>query len=199
MARAADPSVTTSVWRGSDVPVSQQGMKVLGTPLGHPAFVRAHLERTSREHQTLLDRIPMVSDLQSSWLLLVHCASARPNYISRVVEPEAAEDFCRRHDAGLWMCFCACMQIDPDQSQDVMDTATMPLALGGLGLRSAIRGSAPAYWASWADCLSMIHKRHSTASAALVRALEGQPKQNGFRASFVGGSGTGCFTASERA
>ena len=73
MARAADPSVTTSVWRGSDVPVSQQGMKVLGTPLGHLAFVRAHLERTSREHQTLLDRIPMVSDLQSSWLLLVHC------------------------------------------------------------------------------------------------------------------------------
>ena len=175
MARTADPSVTTSVWRGSDVPVSQQGMKVLGTPLGHPAFVRAHLERTSGEHQTLLDRIPMVSDLQSSWLLLVHCASARANYISRVVEPGAAEDFCRRHDAGLWKCFCACMQIDPDQPQDVMDTATLPLALGGFGLRSAIRRSAPAYWASWADCVSMIHKRHPTASAALVRALEGQP------------------------
>ena len=93
MARAADPTVTTSVWRGSDVPVSQQGMKVLGTPLGHPAFVRAHLERTCGEHQTLLDRIPMVSDLQSSWLLLVHCASARANYISRVVEPEVAEVF----------------------------------------------------------------------------------------------------------
>ena len=56
-----------------------------------------------------------------------------------------------------------------------MDIATMPLALGGLGLRSAIRRSAPAYWASWADCLSMIHKRHPTASATLVRALEGQP------------------------
>ena len=175
MARAADPSVTTSVWRGSDVPRSQQGTKVLGTNLGHNAFVRAHLERTSGEHQTLLDRILMVSDLQSSWLLLVHSASARANYISRVVEPEAAEDFCRRHDAGLWRCFCACMQIDPDQSQDVMDTATMPLALGGLGLRSAIRGSAPAYWPSWADCLSMIHKCHTTASAALVRAHEGQP------------------------
>ena len=46
---------------------------------------------------------------------------------------------------------------------------------GGLGLRSAIRRSAPAYWASWADCLSMIHKRHPTTSAALVRVLDGQP------------------------
>ena len=118
----------------------------------------------------------MISDLQSSWLLLVHCVSARANYISKVVEPEAAEDFCRRHDARLWRCFCACMQIDPDQPQDVMDTATMPLALGGLGLRSASRVSTPAYWVSWADCLSMIHKRHPTASAALVRALEGQPE-----------------------
>ena len=85
---------------------------MLGTPSGHPAFVRAHLEKTSGEHQTLLDRIPMVSDLQSSWLLLVHCASARADHISRVVEPEAAEDFCQRHDAGLWSVFVlACKSI----------------------------------------------------------------------------------------
>ena len=149
---------------------------MLGTPLGHFAFVRTHLERIGRDHQTLLDRIPMISDLQPSWLLLVHCAAARANYISRVVEPEAAEEFCRRHDAGLWRCFCACLQIDPDQPQDVMDTATMPLVLGGLGLRSASRVSTPAYWASWADCLSMIHKRHPIVCAALVHELEGQPE-----------------------
>ena len=40
------------------------------------------------------------------------------------LEPEAAEYFCRRHD--------------PDQPQDVMDTATMLLALGGLGLSAMI-------------------------------------------------------------
>ena len=39
------------------------GMKVLGTPLGHTDFVRNHLERTV--DQLLLDRIPMLEDLQS--------------------------------------------------------------------------------------------------------------------------------------
>ena len=33
------------VWRGSDLPTDQQGIKVLGTPLGHADFVRAHLDR----------------------------------------------------------------------------------------------------------------------------------------------------------
>ena len=32
---------TALVWRGSEVSTFQQGMKVLGTPLGHPDFVRA--------------------------------------------------------------------------------------------------------------------------------------------------------------
>ena len=33
---------TAIVWRGSDVlPSHQRGIKVLGTPLGHPDFVRA--------------------------------------------------------------------------------------------------------------------------------------------------------------
>ena len=64
-----------------------QGIKVLGSPLGHPAFVARHLERTSSKHQVLLDRIPLVQDVQSAWLLLIHCACARANYLLRVVRP----------------------------------------------------------------------------------------------------------------
>ena len=30
--------------------------------------------------------------------------------------------------------------------------ATLPMSLGGLGVRSAVRTSGPAHWASWADC-----------------------------------------------
>ena len=67
---------------------AQQGMKVLGTPLGHPAFVAEHLRSVSREQQVLLDRTPLVRDLQSAWLLLLHCASARVNYLMRAVNPD---------------------------------------------------------------------------------------------------------------
>ena len=63
------------VWRGPELPTHQQGVKILGTPHGHPDLVRAHMDRTAREHQTLLDRIPL-QDVQAVWLLLLHCASA---------------------------------------------------------------------------------------------------------------------------
>ena len=72
------------MWRGSDeLSLHKRGMKVLGTPLGHADFIRAHLEKTAVEHQVLLDRIPLVEDVQSTWLFLVHCAAARANYHSR--------------------------------------------------------------------------------------------------------------------
>ena len=73
VAVAADP--TAVVWRGSEeLPSHKRGMKVLGTPLGHADFIRDHLEKTAAKHQVLLDRIPLVEDVQSAWLLLVHCA-----------------------------------------------------------------------------------------------------------------------------
>ena len=37
---AGEPSTQPTVWRGSDLPTCQQGMNVLGTPLGHPDFVK---------------------------------------------------------------------------------------------------------------------------------------------------------------
>ena len=51
----------------------------------------------------------------------------------------AVEDFCRTHYERLWPCFCSIVQISPDQPVEVMQTASMPLVLGGLGLRLAWR------------------------------------------------------------
>ena len=135
------------------------GMKILGTPLGHPDFVRASLESKNASHQRFLDRIPLLQDVQASWLLLVHCAAARANYMTRVVEPGATQEFSTRNDAALWNCLCQIMQIPTTQLDDVRETASTPMKLGGLGLRSARRISEAAYWASWADSLPMIQQR----------------------------------------
>ena len=53
--------------------------------------------------------------------------------------------------------------------------ATLPLVLGGLGLRSAVRTSVPAYWASWADCMPMIRERHPQVAEQFAASLEGHP------------------------
>ena len=134
-----------------------------------------NLELKSISHQTFLDRIPLLQDVQASWLLLVHCAAARANYMTRVVEPGATQEFCDRNDVTLWQCLSRIMQIPTTQPDDVRETASMPMVLGGLGLRSARRTSQAACWASWADCLPMVQQRHPRIAALFVANLSGQP------------------------
>ena len=43
-----------------------------------------------------------------------------------------------------------------DWGGETRDIATLPMSLGGLGVRSALRTSKAVRWASWADCLPMI-------------------------------------------
>ena len=152
------------------IPTAQQGVKVLGTPIGHPDFVAAQLEAVRREHKVLLDRIPSVSDVQCAWLFLVHCASARACYYLRTLNPSMV--------GGLWQCSRNILQLDLHQCSDVVqDASTLPLSLGGLGLRSAWRSRVAAHWASWADCLPMIHARHPDVAAELLGQLEGHPER----------------------
>ena len=53
------------------------------------------------------------------------------------------------------------------------DLARLPLSMGGLGLRSAVRTSPAAHWASWADSLPMIQKRHPAVARLIVAQLSG--------------------------
>ena len=63
------------------MPPSAQGVKVLGTPLGHPDFVRAHLRSSTEAQRVLMQRIPSIPDLQGAWLLLLFCAGSRFFYL----------------------------------------------------------------------------------------------------------------------
>ena len=58
----------------------------MGAPLGHPSFVQAFLVKKIEDQRILMDKILLFTDLQASWLLLLHCAATRANYLLRVVE-----------------------------------------------------------------------------------------------------------------
>ena len=80
------------------------------------------------------------------WLLLVFCAASRANYYLRVVHPDLARPFPEQHDAKVWMCLQRLVGIEDDSLTE--DMARLPLSFGGLGLRSAVRTSPAAHWAS---------------------------------------------------
>ena len=175
MARDTDRSAR--VWRGSEIPEDQQGMKILGTPLGNPEFVRRSWHSSLRNTACCSKRIPLLDDVQSAWLLLAHCAAARANYSLRCVEPQEVEPFARAHDSDMRQCLSQILQVNlAEVDQATQDTVTVPLSLGGLGVRSAVRTSKAAYWASWADCLAMINERHPQVADLLVEELEGLPR-----------------------
>ena len=171
-AEAAKPGAR--VWRGSEVPTEEQGIKVLGAPVGHKDFVRKHLERILEQHEVLLNGIPRVPDVQSAWLLLLHCASARVNYQLRVMRPECVLEFARAHGENMWRVLCTILEVPTTAcSRNARDLSSLPLSLGGLGLRSAIRARVSAYWASWADTLPMMQSRHPQIADIMVYHLEG--------------------------
>ena len=96
-ARVQDPGAI--VWRRDDeIPASKQGMKVLGALLGRDEHTTRFLEKKSEQHDILFQRVPMVPDVQASWLLLSICAATRANFYMRNVAPEVARPFAISHD-----------------------------------------------------------------------------------------------------
>ena len=114
-------------------PGHEQGLTILGTPVGSEAYIRHQLQLTSQSHQQLLQRIPALDDLQASWLLLLFCASPRSNHILRTVAPELVNDFVGTHDAAVASCLQQLLG-NPDLPATALATAHLPLAQGGLGL-----------------------------------------------------------------
>ena len=162
VARVNNPDAI--VWRGNPTLKGEdQGVRILGTPLGHPDFVRSQLSVLSETHDQLLEKVLTIQDLQCAWLLLLYCCGARANYTLRVVHPELTAGFAAHHDASPRRCLSHLLGVAP--ASIYWDLASLPLCLGGLGLRSALLLARPAFWASWADCLEMIHQRHPTVCA----------------------------------
>ena len=99
-AKAVDPDAI--VWRGdAELNPEDQGVVILGTPLGHEEFVRSHLDKKSVKHDQLIEKMLLVPDLQSTWILLLYCGATRANYVLRVVHPSLSATFAKHHDASL--------------------------------------------------------------------------------------------------
>ena len=156
------------VWTG-DGPLSQQGLRVLGIPIGTPELVRSQLAQTSLKHKVLFNWLTRVEDLQSAWLVLLFCANTRVTYSLRGLPPQETEHFATEHDADSRRCLSLLLGVS--LTQDSWEKSSLPMSLGGCGLRSASRTSSSAYWASWADSLRMIHQRHTAVADQMVRSL----------------------------
>ena len=162
------------VWRG-DKPDAQRGVVVLGSPVGHPAFVQGWAEERLRAEQLLLDQLPKLPDLQCAWLLLLLCASPRANHAIRTMPPSASAAYARGHDDAIWATLQTMLGgVGDREAVQARLLAALPGALGGLGLQSAQLTAPAAYWAAWADALPALHTRVPRSAASYVQLLEAE-------------------------
>ena len=77
----------------------------------------------------------------------------------RTMPPSVSRIYCEAHDEGIWSTAKALMGIQDASDPEHQQLASLPMRMGGLGLRSATRCAGAAYWASWADALPMIRDR----------------------------------------
>ena len=152
-----------------------EGLKVLGTPIGSPQFTAAQLR--VGEERRFWDAIPTVKNLQCAWQLLLQSANPRANHTLRTLPPSLSGRYAQDHDDGIWATVEALLQQVPGEVEEqnfAREIATLPMRMGGLGLRSATRCAAAAYWASWADALAMISQRNRGVANLVVRTMEGE-------------------------
>ena len=97
-ARVENPDAR--MWRGEDGTFSERSI-ILGTLVGTPEFVQQQLEQKVVEHETFLQRIPELVDLQRAWLLLLFYGVARANFFLRTNCPALSHSFATRHDAQI--------------------------------------------------------------------------------------------------
>ena len=122
----------------------QQGLTILGAPLGSLEYVAEQVEHTTRSDQCLLERIPALDDPQASWLLLLFCARPRCNYILRTTAPELTQEFALRHDTVVAACLQTLLGFS-DMPTTSLTTAHLPLSQGSLGSTSGAVPAQPAY------------------------------------------------------
>ena len=157
-------------WTGNwAIPAAQQGVVVLGSPIGSREFIATQLAQRLEEQDRLLSRIPHVPNLQSAWLLLLYCAAPRSTYLLRTLSPADTADFAASHDAAIQHCL-AQMLAGGDGDMPLPELshrrAQLPLSMGGLGLGSAVQQRHAAYWSSWADTARAGRSGHPSPPAA---------------------------------
>ena len=123
-------------------------------PFGASSFRGSPALREScRAHSSQEDPL----DARFAVCLALALVLRRANYVLRVVHSEQSFHFAVRHDAGIRGCLEQLLHIPVS---DEWQMATLQFSSGGLGLRNAERLCPTAYWASWADTLPVVRRRH---------------------------------------
>ena len=75
----------------------------------------------------------------------------------------------------MLQCLCDVLHIRNGLPGQTLETASLPLTLGGLGVGGTGRVRDAAFWGSWADCLDMVKARHPQVAQDMMTGFRSSP------------------------
>jgi hypothetical protein len=185
---------------GMQVVPADQGLIVLGAPLGDPAWCAAQVEQQVRDMRPRFDALVRLASCehpgaaQAAFTLLRYCVSTSARHLLRCVAPAVMEAAAVQMDTMIRECLSSLLserrrplhELPDDEDEDdfgnesriwAWGQATLPTAQGGLGLGSMSIVSPAAYLASHCDYLAFMNK----APASLFRAVRPLVRRSGMR------------------
>ena len=167
---------------------NQQGFRVLGVPCGQPEFVTDFFGSKDQRTRHPVSTYPMGPGQSGCFFAPLHVWFNEANVWLRSVQPDLTEGFAERHDTAVWGCLHAILGTPstPDEAQVL---ATWPCLQEDWGYRARTKVRSAAHFATWADALSMVRKRHPDIAESMIMHLEagGVPVCRGVQR--VGGRG----------
>jgi hypothetical protein len=134
-----------------------QGLLLLGSPIGSSNFMKAAIDqRIEKTEEIILHRLPTLEDPQVQFCLLRSCLSL-PKFIYslRTCKPSSIKSSFTRFDAMRRM---ALEDILGASLNEISWTqASLPVSLGGMGLRSAASHSVAAFLSSIAQTEALVN------------------------------------------
>ena len=101
-----------------------------------------------------------------------YCAEPTCNHVLRNVPFHLCQYLAEWHDNAIWQSLLALFDLEPACVGDVSWYASsLPIRLGGLGLRSSVRLAPAIHWAAWADIFENLSKRFPVLAAKISAAL----------------------------
>lgn len=130
-----------------EIPTSTSGFTLLGSPIGPSSFVHSSLSNTISKLKQTLSLLPSLSDAQMETTLLRSCFSlSKLSVYLRTCNPVSLIPLYGSFDSLMLSSLSASIGAHLDQWSWLK--ASLPVSMGGLGLRKAAVHSAAAYYSS---------------------------------------------------
>ena len=130
----------------------KQGLRVLGSPIGTPAYIKWFLDKELAEHEQACEKILSMPEKQVAGLFL-RWKVGQIDFILRTTPPDQCKDFAQKYDAITTKAVAKLLNL-AEISPDAASRLFVKLHEGGMGFYSAVVHSLPAYTASFATFLT---------------------------------------------